>query len=455
MSATSAVRTTLRVLMLLTLAASPIVRARDDRRCGEGRDWRRAARRHRRSRKSRADREDTLPAVTDTQGLYQIVDLRPGSYTVTFALVGFATIKREGVEVTASFTATINADLRVGSIEESVTVSGEAPTVDVRNVVLGKVVGRDVIDTIPTGNRSFQHIGVLIPGVNINTPDVGGTSLRDLTLVVRRQPIRGNLLLIDGMPHKPRRRRRRRAQRHHHERRRRAGDQSGSGGLSAETATGGVRSNIIPKEGGNTYRGFLAASYSNHSLQSNNLTSDLQALGLRSVDRLDRVWDINPAIGGPLVKDKLCVSFGVPRVGREQPRGGRLLQPDADLLRLHAGFRSAGIDGTQLGSENIRLTWQASPRNKINFYYDIQPGLLLPSHLRQPSHQLPEAIIDQGRSPDYMTQLTWSSTVSSKLLVSAGARPSSTLDWPTTPAAGHRKHDARASSTNQIYRAFT
>jgi hypothetical protein len=399
--------------------------------------------------------EKTRTAVTDTQGLYQIVDLRPGSYTVTFALVGFATIKREGVEVTASFTATINADLRVGSIEESVTVSGEAPTVDVRNVVLGKVVGRDVIDTIPTGNRSFQHIGVLIPGVNINTPDVGGTSLRDLTLVVHDSRSAENLLLIDGMPYNH------------------GGGVGGArngitmndggvqeislevGGLSAETATGGVRSNIIPKEGGNTYRGFLAASYSNHSLQSNNLTSDLQALGLRSVDRLDRVWDINPAIGGPLVKDKLWFHSAFRAWGANNLAAGVYYNQTPTSFVYTPDFDRQGIDGTQLGSENIRLTWQASPRNKINFYYDIQQGCYCSWYSANLRTNSPEAIIDQGRSPDYMTQLTWSSTVSSKLLVSAGATFVD-FDWPTTPQPGtENMTPLRELSTNQIYRAFT
>src|SRR3989441_5335882 len=78
--------------------------------------------------------EKVRVVVTDGQGLYKIVDLRPGVYTVTFALTGFNTFRREGVELTTGFTATVNADLKVGAVEETVTVTGASPVVDVQNV---------------------------------------------------------------------------------------------------------------------------------------------------------------------------------------------------------------------------------------------------------------------------------------------------------------------------------
>src|SRR5216117_2363882 len=77
--------------------------------------------------------ERVRSAVTDGTGQYRIEDLRPGSYAVTFTLPGFSTVRREGIELTGSFTAAVNAELRVGAVEETITVSGEAPTVDVRN----------------------------------------------------------------------------------------------------------------------------------------------------------------------------------------------------------------------------------------------------------------------------------------------------------------------------------
>ena len=73
-------------------------------------------------------------AVSDGSGLYKITDLRPGTYSVTFSLAGFSTVKREGIDLSAGFTANITAEMKVGSMEETIVVSGQAPVVDVQNV---------------------------------------------------------------------------------------------------------------------------------------------------------------------------------------------------------------------------------------------------------------------------------------------------------------------------------
>ena len=126
--------------------------------------------------------EKVRTATTDEKGQYKIIDLRPGIYTVTFTLPGFSIVKREGIELTTQFTAPVNAELRVGAITETVTVMGESPVVDTQRVQQVKVMTRDVIDAVPTG-KTFQNIGVLVPGVVVGaggtgaTPyDVGGSS---------------------------------------------------------------------------------------------------------------------------------------------------------------------------------------------------------------------------------------------------------------------------------------
>src|SRR5262245_57591278 len=107
--------------------------------------------------------EKVRSVTTDGEGRYQIVDLRPGVYTVTFSLTGFNTVKREGLELPSNFTATVNADLRVGALEESITVSGSAPVVDVQNAVQQTVLSRQVLDNVPTG-RSIPTLGALLSG---------------------------------------------------------------------------------------------------------------------------------------------------------------------------------------------------------------------------------------------------------------------------------------------------
>ena len=120
--------------------------------------------------------EKVRSVVSDGQGQYKIVDLRPGVYSVTFTLPGFNTVKRDGVELPTNFTATINADLRVGALEETVTVSGASPVVDVQNAVQQDgAEPRRCSTTCPTG-RSIPTLGALLPGARLALPDVGGTS---------------------------------------------------------------------------------------------------------------------------------------------------------------------------------------------------------------------------------------------------------------------------------------
>src|SRR5688500_942171 len=106
--------------------------------------------------------EKVRSVVTDGQGLYRIVDLRPGLYTVTFTLPGFSTFRREGIELTTSFTATVNAELRVAGLKETITVTGETPVVDISNVQQQTTISRDLLDEIPTIRRPAQFITLIV-----------------------------------------------------------------------------------------------------------------------------------------------------------------------------------------------------------------------------------------------------------------------------------------------------
>jgi hypothetical protein len=116
--------------------------------------------------------EKIRSAVTDEQGQYRIIDLRPGMYTVTYTLTGFSTVKREGIELQPSFTATINVELRVGSLEETITVAGSSPIVDIQNVQDRKVLPQDVLNALPT-LRTPQSFVPYIPGVQGGLGEIG------------------------------------------------------------------------------------------------------------------------------------------------------------------------------------------------------------------------------------------------------------------------------------------
>jgi hypothetical protein len=108
--------------------------------------------------------ERVRTAVTDSQGQYKIIDLRPGIYSVTFTLQGFNSLRRDGIELTNTFTATVNADLPVGSLQETVTVTGESPIVDTQNVIRKATASREVMDVLPT-DRNFVSFAALTPAV--------------------------------------------------------------------------------------------------------------------------------------------------------------------------------------------------------------------------------------------------------------------------------------------------
>jgi hypothetical protein len=210
--------------------------------------------------------EKVRSVTTDASGQYRIVDLRPGIYSVTFTLTGFSTVKREGIELRGTFTASVNGDLTVGNLAETITVTGEAPLVDVQSTQAERALTKDVLDAIPAG-RSHLTQAVLVPGLTTtqgaargNTMDVGGTRNLQNTLISIHGGRDGDTRVqIDGV---------------------RIGNMSGSGqwhnfvpdqgstqevvidygAVSAENTSGGLRINHVPREGGNSFKGSFYAT---------------------------------------------------------------------------------------------------------------------------------------------------------------------------------------------------
>jgi hypothetical protein len=144
--------------------------------------------------------ERTRSVVTDSQGAYTIVDLRPGAYVVSFTLAGFSTAKREGIELTGTFTAIVNADLKVGAVSETITVSGESPVVDVVNAKQQTVLSKDSLASVPTA-RLYHSVATLVPGVSLSgTQDVGGIAgPTTVTFNMRGGPQNEGRLTVDGL----------------------------------------------------------------------------------------------------------------------------------------------------------------------------------------------------------------------------------------------------------------
>jgi hypothetical protein len=367
--------------------------------------------------------EKVRSAVTDGTGQYQIVDLRPGTYAVTFTLTGFNTVKREGVELTGSNTVTINADMMVGSVAETLTVTGEAPTVDVQNTVKSTVISSETQGALATGRSQYAY-AVLVPGVTLtsfnggNIQDVGGTGNMNITIfsVHGSRPF-DDRLMINGLT---------------------ARNLLSSGwasnfvpdmGSSAEVAYNfssgtadsygsGFTINLIPKEGGNTYRGSIFATGVGSAWQGNNYDAALQAAGLGSPNKLQSLYDINPSIGGPIVPNHAWFYYSMRWQDSVFDYAGAF--ENANLGNQNAwNYVPTGTPGQDQKymkpTASIRVTWQATPRNKIGFSTDPQERYWQSAS----ANQAPEVYSSWTFQHETFTTVTYSSPVTNKLLIDA------------------------------------
>src|SRR5262245_41128216 len=250
--------------------------------------------------------------VTDESGRYNFVDLRPGVYRLSFALTGFTTFVRDGMELPSNFIATVNAELRIGALEESVTVTGQSPTVDVQSSARVTVLPREFIDALPT-SRTYASDATLALGVMPNGQNVGGArASTQQRLLAHGMSAVNNTISVDGMKMNTNVGDGVTISQHNEAMSQEVTTQTAS--ASAEVSGGGLSLNLIPKEGGNTFSGSNFVSYSGGSFQSDNLSDSLKAQGLTSGDAIDYVYDFNPTLGGPLVRDRLWF-FGSYRLG--------------------------------------------------------------------------------------------------------------------------------------------
>jgi Carboxypeptidase regulatory-like domain len=362
--------------------------------------------------------EKTRSAITDSTGGYRLTDLRPGVYTITFTLPGFGVVKREALELPANFTMTINSELKVGALEETVTVAGSSPVVDVQSTTKSQVLNRDALDAIPTG-RTIQAMGQLITGVSLNIPDVGGSRAMQQTymsthgLGASQTTVQVDGLLVNGLD----------------------GDGAvqnyfnssmsqemvyTTSGAGADVSGGGVRLNMIPRDGGNKFSGTVFSGYQDQSFQSDNLTSDLKTRGLKTPDGIEKLWNIEGSLGGPIKKDKMWF-FGSARAFHLNtlPADALVGIPGTALPnRAPTPGTERGVDPQKINSFQARIVWQISPNTKLSAYND---RLLKNRGSDMIAGVDPATASGVWASPLYTTgEVKLSSTVTSHLLVEGG-----------------------------------
>ena len=358
--------------------------------------------------------EKSRVVVTDDQGAYRIVDLRPGTYSVSFTLEGFNTFRRAGLELPSNFTATVNGELKVGSLQESITVSGSAPVVDLQSAATAQVLPRAVLDAIPTG-RSIWATGQLVPGVSISAPDVGGSrGMQQVYMAVHGSETRDNADLVDGL-------------------RMNSFDVDGSiqayfndlmfeeigyqtTALPADMGGGGVRINMIPKDGGNQFRGTQIINWQPGGLSADNLTDDIKAKGLSSAQTLIRNRDFNGAFGGPVKKDALWFYSSYRVWGVDQTIPNAFYNADPTHRTYSPDLSHQVVDDNLIKSGLLRLTARKGP-HKLAAYID--------SIVKFRGHEGNANVLEEAygvRLPKnyYTSSAKYTGTFTSRLLLESG-----------------------------------
>ena len=241
-----------------------------------------------------------------------------------------------------------------------------------QNVIKRQVVAKDTIDAMPT-SKNWSTIGIMTIGVSSNQNDVGGSAGEHQNqLKAHGGSFNDRLVQIDGLMNANM-----------------ACNYSCTGistndastqelsyefgAISAEVAGGGVRVNIIPKDGGNRFSGSGFFNYANDSLQGNNIDDALRSQGVTTGDSILRIHDLSGALGGPLKKDKLWFWTAHRYWGYEQIRTNTFYEKNPFDFVFDADPNRPGTESQHNVNDDLRLTWQISPRNKVSGYFSYAP----------------------------------------------------------------------------------
>src|SRR5262245_19006148 len=374
--------------------------------------------------------EGTKTTMTDEQGRYRFEALRPGPYVLKFTLVGFDTINRTGVEVPSEVVVTVNIEMKVGTLEESVTVTGVSPQVDVSQASRTQVLTREVIDALPV-SRNVMSIGVLAPGVRPGTPDIGGSRMTE-QVGLRAHGLGGNDAeqLVEGMS-----------------------IQSLEGpsqsyfddmlqseitvmtsAIPADTSGGGIRLNSVLKDGGNIFSGATFLGFSSGEWQSDNVDDSLRAapFSIRSANGIKHIHMFSASFGGPIKRNRAWFLVTARHQSSDELVADvppQITAPDGEVINSY-------LD-TYVRGPSLRLTWQANQNHKVATFFsrwwkrkgkDFTAGTdPRVGQFRDPKH-----------AHHWVGNLKWTSTLKNRFLIEGGYSVAE-FDWLGGPAPGVQK----------------
>ena len=303
-----------------------------------------------------------LETVTNERGEYRLAPLPPGTYSLSFELPGFQSVKRDGVRIALGFTATIDQSLGVGTVSESVTVSGQSPLVDVTNPATSVDLSSEGLEILPTTRDGLKAFMAQVPGMRTNL-DVGASSMTD-TIQIRAfgqqgapwQMLEGIMFASSGGNG---------VQGAHVDFNAIESTRLQTVGSSAEMPRRGQFIDSVAKSGGNEFHGEMVAYGSGDKLEATNVTDELRAQGVRGVPKLHGMWDLSAAAGGRIIRNKLWFFASFRQEGY-----------DREILNAFNPDGSPMLILTDQRFHAEKLSWQVSQQNKITGFYhsalDIQ-----------------------------------------------------------------------------------
>jgi hypothetical protein len=447
--------------------------------------------------------EKVRTVTTDGEGRYTVVDLRPGTYTVTFSLTGFSTVKREGIVLGTGFTASVNVAMQVGSLEETITVSGAAPVVDTTSMRKQETLNASELEALPSGNVGLQTLAYVTPGFAATQADVGGTrdtwsAQGNYTFFHGKTGTRAN---FDGFRNQYF-----------------VNEASGVGyitdqgniqelqietsGMGAEAGSGSVSLNAIPKSGSNTFAGGLDGYFSNGAMQGANVRDNLNdwAVGnptllstaaINSAAKVSRIYRMGAQFGGPIKQDRIWFFTAIGRWGStvQQPSAfynplqerAQQLNPNFGLAKGFVGVTPTLFYPGQPGSPYAgisyadpsfgeprpassfdwyrshagRITTQITSKDRVNFYTDLQKSCRCTTGPFTGANSI-ESERGWDWYPSGVIQGTWTRPMSSRLLLEAGVSWQ-TANWVNFAEDGVTQNDRSIleTATNFRYGATT
>jgi hypothetical protein len=384
--------------------------------------------------------EKTRSTSTNGNGRYQITALPVGTYEVKFSLDSFTTVMRGNVRVSSDFAATVNAELKIGTVKDTVTVVAEPPVVDVTNARVQQVFQGSDIEELPT-QRDIPSLMLLVPSLTtasgVCSGGVGifcnptGPAFNSHTSALDFDGQNQGRIMVDGMVIN--------------------GPRPGTGinlntgvtngivldtanvqevsftlsGSLGESETGGAAINLVPRTGGNRFAGTFFSSYTGTRFFDRN--RDTRLSDTPDTQEYNYDYDINGSFGGPIKRDRLWFyAYARTRANDRYPNGGTL----PGFANLNEGqFAANYVPDRNRGwltfkneykNASVRMTLQATQRNKLNIYWDEQDACTNPCYGMINIVDSPEAYFSLQSRPNRLMQLSWTNPFSNRMLFEAG-----------------------------------